>query len=157
MERVLELLYAVADCDDLMRGDPEALGRELPDGIGPSLGKYLVVARASTRELVFASTCQETLGAGGFGITYRAQHESLTWKSLAIKEYSPRVLRARWNVDRRQPEEREQTLTRSRGSPFNPGKSTLPPSSSDAPRPLSISPKPDTNPLYSGCPSRPLA
>ena len=79
-----------------------------------------MVDSASTRELVLASTCQETLGAGDFDITYRAQHESLTWKTLAIKEYSPRVLRVRWN-DRRQPEEREHTLTRSRGSPLNPG------------------------------------
>jgi predicted negative regulator of RcsB-dependent stress response len=33
---------------------------------------------------------RELIGAGGFGITYRADHETLRQKSFAIKEYFPR-------------------------------------------------------------------
>lgn len=38
---------------------------------------------------------QETLGAGGFGITYRAVHATLTDKTFAIKEYFPRAFAIR--------------------------------------------------------------
>ena len=51
---------------------------------------------------------QETLGAGGFGITYRARHEMLTSKSFAIKEYYPRGFCVRDGTSiRRLPGERD--------------------------------------------------
>jgi len=38
---------------------------------------------------------EEVIGAGGFGITYRARHERLTAKIFALKEFFPRQFAAR--------------------------------------------------------------
>ena len=61
---------------------PERLhpGHTVPLRTGTRLRQYVV---------------QEVIGAGGFGITYRAEHERLAQKSYAIKEYFPRGLAIR--------------------------------------------------------------